>query len=263
MTTALSVNVNKIAWLRNARDGDRPDLIQCCRKIIQAGAQGITVHPRSDQRHIRPADVYAVNDLVHELNVEYNIEGNPSVGRLSNGYPGFLELVEDTCPTQCTLVPDNATQLTSDHGWDLSNEVNFECVRTYIRRIHEIGARVSLFLDPEPQMVERARESGADRIELFTGPWCALVAHAGLTSEYAQQCLAKYVIAASRARELGLQVNAGHDLDLGNVGHFCSQVPVSEVSIGHALVADALAYGLERTVKLYVSAIQDAFDTER
>ncbi len=261
MTTALSVNVNKIAWLRNAREGDRPDLIQCSRKIIQAGAQGITVHPRSDQRHIRPADVYAVNDLVQELNVEYNIEGNPSVGRLSNGYPGFLELVEDTCPTQCTLVPDNAKQLTSDHGWDLQDKVNFECVRTCIRRIHQIGARVSLFLDPEPQMVERASDCGADRIELFTGPWCDLAAQSGLTSDFTQQSLARYVATASRARELGLEVNAGHDLDLENVGHFCSQIPVAEVSIGHALVSDALEFGLERTVRLYLSAIQGSSNT--
>lgn len=258
MTTALSVNVNKIAWLRNARDGDRPDLIHCSRAIIEAGAHGITVHPRSDQRHIRPADVYALSELVRELNVEYNIEGNPSVGQLPNGYPGFLELVEDTCPTQCTLVPDDATQLTSDHGWDLSNEVHFESVRTYIRRIHETGSRVSLFLDPDPLMVKRACDCGADRIELFTGPWCEMVLQSGLNSEYAQKCLDQYRVAAESARCQGLVVNAGHDLDLTNVAHFCSQVPVAEVSIGHALVSDALEHGLKSTVQLYLSAIQEA-----
>lgn len=256
MTAKLSVNVNKIAWLRNAREGARPDLSHCCQTIMRAGAQGITVHPRSDQRHIRPTDVYAINELISQSDVEYNIEGNPSVGALPNGYPGFLDLVENTGPTQCTLVPDSHTQFTSDHGWDLSEEVNFESVRTYIRRIHGIGPRVSLFLEPNVEMVKRARDCGADRIELYTGPWCELVAQHGLDSDFSNHSLDEFRSAAEFAQSIGLRVNAGHDLDLNNVGRFCSEVCVDEVSIGHALISDALDYGLEDTVRRYLAAIQ-------
>ena len=255
MTTKLSVNVNKIAWLRNAREGTKPDLLHCCEVIINAGAHGITVHPRSDQRHIRPADVYAIHELISSTMVEYNIEGNPSVGALPNGYPGFLDLVENTNPTQCTLVPDSPSQFTSDHGWDLKEEVHFESVRTYIRRIHGIGPRVSLFLAPDIEMVKRARDCGADRIELYTGPWCELVSQHGTGSEFSRHSLEEFQKAAEFARSIGLKVNAGHDLDLNNVGCFCSEVKVDEVSIGHALVSDALDYGLEETINRYLSAM--------
>ncbi len=258
MATKLSVNVNKIAWLRNARGGERPNIIDCCKTIIAAGAHSITVHPRSDQRHIRPTDVYSIHDLIKDTTVEYNIEGNPSVGELPNGYPGFLELVENAVPTQCTLVPDSPDQFTSDHGWNLLDEAQFERVRTYVRRIHEIGPRVSLFLDSDVQQVDKASECGADRIELYTGPWCELAARQGIESEYAKHSLDQYQAAGERALAVGLDVNAGHDLDLSNVGRFCSQVPVSEVSIGHALVADALDFGLSATVEKYLSAIQNA-----
>lgn len=257
MTTKLSVNVNKIAWLRNAREGTRPDLIHCCRTITDAGAQGITIHPRSDQRHIRPTDVYAIHELLSHTEVEFNIEGNPSVGALPNGYPGFLDLIEATSPTQCTLVPDSHSQLTSDHGWALEEEIHFESVRTYIRRIHGFGPRVSLFLDPKTELVKRARDCGADRIELYTGPWCELVVQHGIGSEFSKHCLEEYRNAAETARAVGLKVNAGHDLDLDNVGRFCSEVGVDEVSIGHALVSDALDYGLRSTVERYCAAIRD------
>ena len=255
MSAKLSVNVNKIAWLRNAREGKRPDLSDCCQTIVRAGAHGITVHPRSDQRHIRPTDVYAISDLVSQSGVEYNIEGNPSVGALPNGYPGFLDLVENTCPTQCTLVTDIHTQFTSDHGWELNEEVHFESVRTYIRRIHGIGPRVSLFLEPNIEMVKRARDCGADRIELYTGPWCELVSQHGLDSDFSKHSLDEFRSAAEFARSIGLRVNAGHDLDLNNVGQFCSEVCVDEVSIGHALISDALDYGLEDTVRRYLATI--------
>lgn len=255
VTTKLSVNVNKIAWLRNAREGTRPDLLHCCQVIVDAGAYGLTVHPRSDQRHIRPADVYAIHELVSRTSTEYNIEGNPSVGALPNGYPGFLDLVENTCPTQCTLVPDSPTQFTSDHGWELNEEVHFESVRTFIRRIHAIGPRVSLFLDPKIEMVKRARDSGADRIELYTGPWCELALQHGIDSDLAKHSLDEFREAAEFARSVGLRVNAGHDLDLNNVGRFCSEMEIDEVSIGHALVSDALDYGLADTVRRYLSAI--------
>ena len=257
VTTRLSVNVNKIAWLRNAREGTRPDLLHCCQVIVNAGAHGITVHPRSDQRHIRPADVYAIHELISQTSIEYNIEGNPSVGALSNGYPGFIDLVENTCPTQCTLVPDSPTQSTSDHGWELNEELHYESVRTYIRRIHGIGPRVSLFLEPSIDMVKRARDCGADRIELYTGPWCELVTQHGIDSGFSKHSLEKFQEAAEFARSIGLKVNAGHDLDLNNVGRFCSEVNVDEVSIGHALVSDALDYGLKDTVERYLSAISN------
>ena len=258
MTTSLSVNVNKIAWLRNARNGKEPSVTDCCRTIVAAGAQGITVHPRSDQRHIRPDDVIDVAKLVRELGVEYNIEGNPNTSQLANGYPGFLKLVEQTVPTQCTLVPDSDDQLTSDHGWDLSSHTTLTKVTAYVESIHQMGSRVSLFLDPEIPMVERARDSGADRIELYTGPWCKLVATHGLDSQLAQNCLERFAKAAIHARKLGLEVNAGHDLNLSNVGYFCAATQVAEVSIGQALISDSLIHGLKSTVILYLGAIQSA-----
>ena len=255
MQTALSVNVNKVALLRNAREGLRPDLLDCCRTILRAGAQGITVHPRPDQRHIRPDDVFKIRDLLGSENVEYNIEGNADAGKQTNGYPGFLALIKDSKPNQCTLVPDSQAQLTSDHGFDLSNKNEFEKVRSHVSRIHELGTRVSLFLDPDIQLVELAKETGADRIELYTGPWADLVHECGLQSDQAENSLEKYANAARHASSIGLGVNAGHDLDLNNLSQFCSKVAVSEVSIGHALIADALDFGLYKTVQKYLAIL--------
>lgn len=257
--TALSVNVNKIAWLRNAREGSRPDLADTARVIIDAGAQGITVHPRPDQRHIRPTDVAALAPMVADIEgVEFNIEGNPAAGPRDNGYPGFDALIESGQPDQCTLVPDADNQLTSDHGWDLTNAETRSKVAEYIQRYHRTGARVSLFMDPEEQQIALAKDVGADRIELYTGPYADCVAHDGLDSEPAQQSWATYRDACRYATQLGLGVNAGHDLNLDNLTRFCSMGDVAEVSIGHALIADALDFGLADTVKRYLAAIARA-----
>ena len=255
MRTALSVNVNKIAWLRNAREGNRPDVTDASIKIIQAGASGITVHPRPDQRHIRPDDVFAISSITNEFNVEFNIEGNPTTGPQSNDYPGFMKLVRDTQPTQCTLVPDTTTQLTSDHGWNLYDSKEQETVTRCVAELHELGCRVSIFVDVDPNIVGLARQTQTDRIELFTGPWATAVAKHGVDSSEATLWLGKYVEAAATAHEIGLSVNSGHDLDLHNLSEFCRAVNVDEVSIGHALIADALDHGLEITVKKYLDAI--------
>ena len=255
MRTALSVNVNKIAWLRNAREGSRPDVSKASIKIIQAGAAGITVHPRPDQRHIRPDDVLAISSITNNFNVEFNIEGNPTTGPQSNNYPGFMKLVRDCRPTQCTLVPDSTTQLTSDHGWNLYDSKEQDAVTRCVAELHELGCRVSIFVDAEPGLVALAQQTQTDRIELFTGPWATAVGKYGLSSNEATRCLGKCVEAASLATEMGLSVNAGHDLDLHNLSEFCRAVRVDEVSIGHALIADALDHGLEITVKKYLDAI--------
>lgn len=256
MHTALSVNVNKIAWLRNARNGDRPSVGVASTKIIDAGAAGITVHPRPDQRHIKPDDVYEISALTNTVNVEFNIEGNPTTGPQANGYPGFMKLIRETRPTQCTLVPDTTTQLTSDHGWNLSESKQLETVSHFVRELQELGCRVSIFVDANPDIVRLAHQTRTDRIELFTGPWATASARHGTESSIATQWLAKYVEAADTAHELGLGVNAGHDLNLTNLAEFCRAVKVEEVSIGHALVADALDYGLEPVVKKYLGAIR-------
>lgn len=256
MITALSVNVNKIAWLRNAREGTRPDVGATSKKIINNGAAGITVHPRPDQRHIRPDDVYELSAITKTLNVEYNIEGNPTTGPQANGYPGFMKLVRDTCPTQCTLVPDTTTQLTSDHGWKLRESKQKETVSHFVNELHELGCRVSIFADADPEIVRLAHQTQTDRIELFTGPWATAVASHGIDSAEAREWLARYVEAAEVAHELGLGVNAGHDLDLNNLAEFCRAVNVAEVSIGHALIADALDYGLEAVVQKYLDVIK-------
>ena len=255
--TALSVNVNKIAWLRNAREGSRPDLIDSCRAIVEAGAQGITVHPRPDQRHIRPADVQRIYHFLAEQDsdVEYNIEGNPEAGAEANGYPGFLSLVKEIQPTQCTLVPDASDQLTSDHGFDLMDSKTFERTSQHIALLKSLGIRVSLFLDPDARQVECAAASGTDRIELYTGPWADLVEERGLETDSANASLDDYRKAAKQARDLGLGVNAGHDLNLHNLQKFCSIGGIDEVSIGHALIADALDYGLKQTVGKYLQAL--------
>ncbi len=254
--TRLSVNVNKIAWLRNARGGSRPDLVASCATILRAGAHGITVHPRPDQRHIVPDDVTRIHEfLTDHPDIEFNIEGNPNAGRADNGYPGFTTLIETTRPHQCTLVPDSEDQLTSDHGWDLQDEHTFQSAAAHVRRYQDLGVRTSLFLDPDLDQVKRASELGADRIELYTGPWVDATEDFGLDSDIANERLAAYKAAADRAIELGLGVNAGHDLNQSNVAKFCAIADIAEVSIGHALVSDALDDGLSTTVKRYLAAL--------
>ena len=255
--TRLSVNVNKIAWLRNARGGNRPDLIASCRTILQAGAHGITVHPRPDQRHIVPEDVLRIRDFLSDYDdIEFNIEGNPNAGERSNGYPGFTAFIETTRPDQCTLVPDADDQLTSDHGWDLKDPKTFAAASTHVRRYQDFGVRTSLFLDPDIEQVDLSQEVGADRIELYTGPWVDAVDNYGIDSVIAGERLERYRKATERAIEVGLQVNAGHDLNQENLGRFCQIGSIAEVSIGHALISDALEDGLSQTVSNYLIAIE-------
>ncbi len=252
--TVLSVNVNKIAWLRNAREGGTPDVCWAATTIIEAGAAGITVHPRPDQRHIKPQDVYDLAQLLEQQpGIEFNIEGNPFAGPRDNGYPGFDALIESARPAQATLVPDSDDQLTSDHGWDLSGD-NARLAET-IARYQSYGARVSLFMDPDPVQIERARHVGADRIELYTGPFADAAAEFGIDADATRASYAQYLDAARHATQLGLGVNAGHDLDLDNLVLFRRITEVAEVSIGHALISDALKLGLSATVRAYLDAI--------
>ena len=242
--TNLSVNINKIALIRNSREGLVPDIVTLSKKCIDNGANGITVHPRSDLRHIKPDDIKSLRSLTKDKNVELNIEGNPF--SLENEvYPGFLKLVEADIPDQCTLVPDEADQLTSDHGWDLKNDgVELQRIIKFLRTLN---IRVSLFLDPDIDQILRAKEIGADRIELYTGPY----ANAFHKKIELKKCLESYKNSVTKANEIGLEVNAGHDLNLLNLRSFLAIGRISEVSIGHALISDALIYGIEKTIKLY------------
>ncbi|MEM7220649.1 MAG: pyridoxine 5'-phosphate synthase [Pseudomonadota bacterium] len=257
--TALSVNVNKIAWLRNARGGGRPDVVALAKRIIAAGADGITVHPRADQRHITPADTVALGELVATEratypNLEFNIEGNPYNRARRNGYPGFDALIETCRPEQCTLVPDADGQLTSDHGFDLLGGSNARLLAR-IRRYQALGARVSLFMDPVRDQISAARDCGVERIELYTGPYADAFAAEGENGDGTRRELARYQAACEHARAIGLGVNAGHDLDLDNLPLFARIGNVSEVSIGHALISDALELGIEETVERYAAAL--------
>ncbi|HEY5645978.1 MAG TPA: pyridoxine 5'-phosphate synthase [Pseudomonadales bacterium] len=250
----LSVNVNKIAWLRNAREGRTPDVLWAARTVIAAGAAGVTVHPRPDQRHIRPADVHDLASLLEDHpSIEFNIEGNPFSGPRDNGYPGFDALIEAARPAQVTLVPDSDNQLTSDHGWDLSGDSSR--LRQSIDRYRAAGARVSLFMDPVFEQIERAKAVGADRIELYTGPFADAFAEHGQDATATLDQFQRYQAAARFAAELGLGVNAGHDLDLENLQLFRRIAEVAEVSIGHALISDALKMGLERAVLAYLDVL--------
>ena len=235
--TRLSVNLNKIALLRNQRDIGIPDVLQATRTVIKAGAYGVTVHPRPDERHIRYADAY---ELAEMLTVEFNIEGNPFTGK-------YMELVSEIVPAQATLVPDEPGQNTSDHGWDLNAE-NEKRLRPVIKKLKQMGIRVSLFMDPDNDGIRKAKELGADRIELYTEPY----ATAFRLNKNLRQTLENFADSAKFATDIGLGVNAGHDLNLQNLENFCTVVPsVAEVSIGHALIAEALYMGLEKTVKEY------------
>lgn len=232
--TRLSVNINKLATLRNARGGNNPDLLKAARDIERFGADGITVHPRPDERHIRYADVY---DLKKTVQTEFNIEGNPTEEK-------FVELVLNNKPTQVTLVPDAFGQLTSNHGWDTIKHAVL--LKDIISVFKNAGIRVSIFVDPVEEMVSAAKATGTDRIELYTESY-AKGYH--INKETA---IAPYVKAAAVANENGLGINAGHDLDLDNLHYFASHIPgLQEVSIGHALICDAIYLGLENTVQLY------------
>lgn len=248
--TVLSVNINKVAVLRNSRGGTEPGVLAAARVAIGAGAGGITVHPRPDQRHIRPDDVTALAGEVAGR-VEFNIEGNP-FAPARDGYPGFLALVEAARPQQATLVPDGDGQLTSDHGFDLARDARR--LGPLVGRLRALGVRVSLFMDAGAAGLELAVALGVDRIELYTGPYAE--AHAGGDTRAALALCAR---TAQEAQGLGLGVNAGHDLSQANLGEFLRGVPgVLEVSIGHALIGEALHAGLAPTVRAYLDIIRAA-----
>jgi pyridoxine 5-phosphate synthase len=236
--TKLSVNINKIATLRNARGGNLPDVTQAALNCERFGAQGITVHPRPDERHIRYSDVRAIRPL---LSTEFNIEGNPTP-------QSFRDLVLEVVPDQVTLVPDAHDAITSNAGWDTIR--NKEFLSGLCSLFHTKGIRVSIFIDPVPEMAVAAKECGADRVELYTEAYAAQYA-AGR-----EKAIEPYLKAAEAAREAGLGLNAGHDLNLDNLAYFIRTIPwTDEVSIGHALISDALYLGLERTIKEYLARI--------
>jgi pyridoxine 5-phosphate synthase len=231
--TRLSVNINKIATLRNARGGNVPDIKLAAIKCQQFGAEGITVHPRPDERHIRYSDVY---DLKEVITTEFNIEGNPT--------ESFMNLILEIIPDQATLVPDAHDAVTSNAGWDTVKNLSF--LKDTIATLKESGIRSSIFVGTEPRMIEYAALAGADRIELYTEPY------ASLYHENREVAITPFIQAAKIASDLNLGVNAGHDLDLYNLGYFHNSIPwIKEVSIGHALISDALYFGLENTIKLY------------
>jgi pyridoxine 5-phosphate synthase len=246
--TRLSVNVNKIALLRNARDIGIPSVAEAAHVIVDAGAHGVTVHPRPDQRHIRPSDCTGLVELLAPLGVEFNVEGNPFAGP-DGTYPGYVAIVESVRPAQATLVPDAPGQTTSDHGWDLDRDG--ERVAPLVARLKQAGCRVSLFMDADPGRIAGAAAVGADRVELYTEPY----ARAAERGE-ADAALPQYVASAEAAAAAGLGVNAGHDLNLDNLAAFLRAVPgVLEVSIGHALIADALKMGLAAAVRRYLECL--------
>ena len=257
--TFLSVNVNKIAVLRNSRGGAEPDVVLAARTCLDAGAHGITVHPRPDARHIRVDDVHTLARLTAQRSVEFNLEGNPFAPPRP-GYPGFLALCEQVRPAQATLVPDDDGQLTSDHGFDFVRDG--DRLRPLIAALQALGCRVSLFADAHGDAateaarggIESAAALGADRVELYTGPYAQ--SHA---SGDAAVMLGRFAACARRAQAAGLGVNAGHDLSQSNLADFLQAVPgVLEVSIGHALIAEALYAGLAATVRSYLALLVPA-----
>lgn len=247
--TVLSVNVNKIAVLRNSRGGRDPDVVTAARVCLDAGAHGITVHPRPDARHIRADDVFALAELARTYGVEFNLEGNPFAPPRP-GYPGFHALCANVRPAQATLVPDGDGQLTSDHGFDFVRDR--DPLQTEVAALKALGCRVSVFADAGADMVAAAA-SGADRIELYTGPYAEAFA-----SGHPETQLPAFADTARAAAAQGMGVNAGHDLSRANLGRFLREVPgVLEVSIGHALIGEALYAGLDATVKAYLAAIAE------
>lgn len=244
--TDLSVNLNKIALIRNSRPGNYPNVVAHGETCISAGANGITVHPRPDQRHIRPHDVYELSEMVKaHAGIEFNIEGNPYAESLGD-FPGFIKLVRDVRPEQCTLVPDSNDQLTSDHGFDL--KLAGKKLQPLIQQLQDLGVRVSLFMDPDPEQISRAKELGADRIELYTGPYAESFKTPGPAFS---ALFERYRAAAQHAHAIGIGLNAGHDLNLDNLAQFRQVPALLEVSIGHALTVDALAMGLPAAVQAY------------
>jgi pyridoxine 5-phosphate synthase len=238
MVTKLSVNINKIATIRNARGGNIPDLLHAAKMIQSFGADGITVHPRPDERHIRYQDV---RDLKNVVYTELNVEGYPS--------ETFLHLVEEVLPEQVTLVPDPPGVLTSNAGWDTIRHAHL--LKQVVKRLKDKGMRVSIFLDPDPALIESAIKTGTDRIELYTE------AYASGYDENCEKAIEPYILTALAAKEAGLGINAGHDLNLDNLEYFNKHIPgLMEVSIGHALISDALYLGLEKTVLEYLNRLK-------
>jgi pyridoxine 5-phosphate synthase len=236
--TRLSVNINKIATIRNARGGNNPDVVNVALDCERFGAEGITIHPRPDERHIRYQDAY---DLKKVLTTEFNIEGNPE--------GSFITLVENVKPHQVTLVPDAVDAITSNAGWDTIKHQSY--LKEIIQHFKSLGIRVSVFVNPTIKFVEAAATAGADRIELYTEPYAVQY------STNKQLAIKQYIEAATCAKSLGMGINAGHDLDLFNLNFLKSEIPfLDEVSIGHALVCDALYYGLENTIQLYLRELK-------
>ena len=237
--TKLSVNLNKIALLRNARGHDYPNVLDFARKFINLGVQGITVHPRPDERHITVKDTIDLSHMISRLhNVEFNIEGYPS--------ESFMNLIESTKPTQCTLVPDSPNQLTSDHGWNLSEHGAF--VKDICSRLSKSGVRTSIFLNPDIEQVKLAADTGTDRIELYTEEYAA-----SYNTPQNKKIFDKYKEAATKAQKYGLGVNAGHDLNLTNLAKFLTIPGILEVSIGHALTVECIEHGMEYVIKNYIN----------
>jgi len=238
--TKLSVNINKLATLRNARGGNNPDILKVTADIERFGADGITVHPRPDERHIRYSDVF---DLKKIITTEFNIEGNPTEDK-------FVELVLANKPTQVTLVPDALGQLTSNHGWNTIQHQDY--LKEIISVFKNAGIRVSIFVDPITEMIEAAKSTGTDRIELYTESYAK-----GFEAGDKEKAIAPFIEAAIKANELNIGINAGHDLDLNNLKYFSQNIPgLLEVSIGHALICDAIYLGLENTVQLYKRSLK-------
>jgi pyridoxine 5-phosphate synthase len=239
--TKLSVNVNKIATLRNTRSIGIPSVVKFSKIALNAGAAGITVHPRPDQRHIRPADVHDIADLLKSYpKAEFNIEGNP--------FDEYISYAKQFRPAQCTLVPDDPSAPTSDHGWNVTAEARR--LEPIVKTLHDLGCRVSLFVDPDPVQIAAAAKLGVDRIELYTAPYAESFAAAN------PKAGDDYAAAARAAKDAGLAVNAGHDLNLQNLPPLLKKIPfLAEVSIGHALIADALEFGLAETVRKYLATL--------
>ena len=243
--TKLSVNINKVATIRNARGGNTPNVIQFAVDCERFGAQGITVHPRPDERHIRYADVYGLKPV---LTTEFNIEGNPKGVSKSKPY-GFVDLVKEICPAQVTLVPDAEGVLTSNAGWDTVK--NQQYLSDVVQEFRSCGIRVSIFVDANPKMIEMAAKTGTDRVELYTESFASAYASGR------EEAIRPFVEAAKVARECGLGLNAGHDLSLQNLEYFHQQIPwLDEVSIGHALISDALYLGIEETIRRYLDCLK-------
>ena len=242
--TDLSINLNKIGLIRNSREGNYPDILEHAKICIENGADGITVHPRPEQRHIRPDDVRQLAKLIRpNTKIELNVEGNP-FAKAEQGYPGFMALVEETKPDQCTLVPDSNDQLTSDHGFDIKSYAHD--LAPIISRLKNLDVRVSLFMDPNIEQIKLAAELGIDRIELYTGPYAA-----AWGSDSLEPIFLCHQRAASLCKSLGIGVNAGHDLNLKNLHRFASIENLLEVSIGHAFIVDSISMGMASAVKAY------------